>query len=122
MLKVPERERRRRYTTAQKLAIVRECPVRGASLAGFATAHQANANMVRMCVVKFQLRGFGEARDTGMKLLPVAVRKPAAISAPMNVAAPSVTLKIEMPRGVVGFYAAPDLELLKSFVGALTVR
>ena len=52
-------------------------------------AHQANANMVRKWVVKFQRGGFGEATDTGMKLLPVAVRKPAAISVPMKVAAPT---------------------------------
>ena len=120
--KVPERARRRRYTTAQKLAIVRECLVPGASLAGVAMAHQANANRVRKWVVKFQRGGFGETTDTGMKLLPVAVRKPAAISVPMKVAALSVTLEIEMPRGVVRFYGPPDPELLKPFVGALTGR
>jgi len=36
--------------------------------------------------------------------------------------APSVTLEIEMPRGVVRFYGPPDPELLKSFVGAMTGR
>ena len=117
------RERvRRRYTREQKLAIVGECLQPGASLAGVALAHRANANMVRKWVVKFQRGGFGQATDTGMKLLPVAVRKPAAISAPMNVAAMSMTLEIEMPRGVVRFYGPPDPELLKSFVGALTGR
>ena len=120
--KVPERARRRRYTTAQKLAIVRECLVPGASLAGVAMAHQANANMVRKWVVKFQRGGFGEATDTGMKLLPVAVRKPAAISAPVNVAAQSVALEIEMPRGVVRFYGPPNPGLLNSFITALTGR
>ena len=120
--KAPEKARRRRHTTAQKLAIVRECLVPGASLAGVAMAHQANANMVRTWVVKFQRGGFGEATDTGMKLLPVAVRKPAAISAPMNVAAQSVTLEIEMPRGVVRFYGPPNPELLNSFITALTGR
>lgn len=119
--KVPEKARRRRHTTAQKLAIVRECLVPGASLAGVAMAHQANANMVRKWVVKFQRGGFGEATDTGMKLLPVAVRKP-ALSAPMNVAAQSVTLEIEMPRGVVRFYGPPNPELLNSFITALTGR
>ena len=74
--KAPERARRRRYTTAQKLAIVRECLVPGASLAGVAMAHQANANMVRKWVVKFRRGGFGEAADSGVALLPVAVRKP----------------------------------------------
>ena len=117
--KAPERGRRRRYTTAQKLAIVRECLVPGTSLAGVAMAHQANANMVRKWVVKFQRGGFGEAADTGMKLLPVAV---AAVSIPVKVAAPTVTLEIEMPRGVVRFYGPPDPELLKPFVSALTGR
>lgn len=120
--KVLERASRRRYTTAQKVAMVHECLVPGASLAGVAMAHQANANMVRKWVVKFQRGGFGGATDTGMKLLPVAVRKRAAISAPMNLGAPSVTLEIEMPRGVVRFYGPPDPELLKSLVGALTGR
>ena len=49
--KAPERARRRRYTREQKLAIVGECLVPGASLAGVAMAHQANANMVRKWVV-----------------------------------------------------------------------
>ncbi len=48
---------------AQKLAIVRECLVPGASLAGVAMAHQANANMVRKWVVKFRHGGFGKVAD-----------------------------------------------------------
>jgi len=119
--KAPERTRRRRYATAQKLAIVRECLVPGASLAGVAMAHQANANMVRKWVVKFQRGGFGEATDNGMKLLPVAVREP-AVGVPVKVTAPAVRLEIEMPRGVVRFYGPPDPELLKPFVSALTGR
>jgi len=117
--KAPEKARRRRHTTAQKLAIVRECLVSGASLAGVAMAHQANANMVRKWVVKFQRGGFGEASDDGMKLLPVAVQRP-AVSVSVKAAAPTVTLEIEMPRGVVRFYGPPDPELLKPFVSALT--
>jgi transposase len=120
--KVPERARRRRYTTAQKLAIVRECLLPGASLAGVAMRHQANANMVRKWVVKFQRGGFGEAADIGMQLLPVAVRRRVAVSVPAPVGVPSVTLEIEMPRGVVRFYGPLDPELLKPFVGALTGR
>ena len=119
--KVPEITRRRRYTRAQKLAIVGECLVPGASLAGVAMAHQSNANMVRKWVVKFQRGGFGEATDIGMKLLPVAVREP-AVRVPVKVTAPAVRLEIEMPRGVVRFYGPPDPELLKPFVSALTGR
>ncbi|HEY5307306.1 MAG TPA: hypothetical protein VIK97_02245 [Casimicrobiaceae bacterium] len=73
-------------------------------------------------MVKFQPGGFGEATATGMKLLPVAIGKPTAISAPMRVAAPSVTLEIEIPRGVVRSYGPPDPELLNPLVTALTGR
>jgi transposase len=120
--KAPERGRRRRHTTAQKLAIVRECLVPGASLAGVALAHQANANMVRKWVVKFQRGGFGEATDSGAALLPVAVRHPSAVRVPVKVAALTVTLEIEMPRGVVRFYGPPNPELLNPFINALTGR
>ena len=119
--KAPERARRRRYTAAQKLAIVRECLVPGASLAGIAMAHRANANMVRKWVVKFQRGGFGEGA-AGMALLPVAIRKPSAVELPAKVGVRSVTLEIEMPRGVVRFYGPPDPELLRPFVNALTGR
>jgi len=115
------RRRRRRYTTAQKLAMVRECLEPGASLAGVALAHQANANMVRKWVVKFQRGGFGEAAESGMALLPVAVRA-AAVRVPAKEGASTVTLEIEMPRGVVRFYGSPDPELLNRFVNALTGR
>ena len=120
--KATEKVRRRRHTTAQKLAIVRECLVPGASLAGVAMAHQANANMVRKWVVKYQRGGFGETSDNGIKLLPVAVPRPAAVSVSVKAAAPSVTVEIEMPRGVVRFYGPPHPELLSPFITALTGR
>jgi len=104
------------------LAIVRECLVPGASLAGVAMAHQANANMVRKWVVKFQRGGFGEGADSGMALLPVAIGKPSAAEAPVKVGVPSVTLEIEMPRGLVRFYGPPSPELLNPFITALTGR
>ena len=118
----PEKTRRRRYATAQKLAIVRECLVPGASLAGVAMAHQANANMVRKWVVKYQRGGFGEAAESAVALLPVAVRRRSAVRGPVKVAAPTVTLEIEMPRGVVRFYGPPNAELLNRFITALTGR
>ena len=120
--KAPEKARRRRHTVAQKLAIVRECLVPGASLAGVAMAHQANANMVRKWVVKFQRGGFGEAAHSGMALLPVTVRKSSATEIPVKIDVPSVTLEIEMPRGVARFYGPPNPELLNPFINALTGR
>jgi transposase len=120
--KAAEKVRRRRHTTAQKLAIVRECLVPGASLAGVAMAHQANANMVRKWVVKYQRGGFGEAAESAAALLPVAVRSRSAVRVPVKVAAPTVTLEIEMPRGVVRFYGPLDSELLNPFINALIDR
>src|SRR6059036_286302 len=100
---VQEKRRRRRYTTAQKLAIVRECLVPRAALAGVALAHGANANMVRKWVVKFQHGGFGPASESS-ELLPVVVRKRSTVSLPANAARPM--LEIEMSHGVVRFYGS----------------
>lgn len=115
-----EKRRRRRYTTAQKLAIVRECLVPRASLAGVALAHGANANMVRKWVVKFQRGGFAPASESSAGLLPVVVRKRATVSLPANAGRPA--LEIEMSHGVVRFYGALDPVLLEPFVRALTGR
>jgi transposase-like protein len=114
-----EKRRRRRYTSAQKLAIVRECLVPRASLAGVALAHGANANMVRKWVVKFQRGGFAPASESSTGLLPVVVKR-AAVPQPANAARP--TLEIEMSHGVVRFYGALDAVLLAPFVRALTGR
>ena len=118
--KSQEKRRRRRYTAAQKLAIVRECLVPRASLAGVALAHGANANMVRKWVVKFQRGGFGPAAESSTQLLPVVVRKGATASTSGNAARP--VLEIEMAHGVVRFYGAPEPALLEPFLSALTGR
>jgi transposase-like protein len=63
---VPQAERRRsrrRHSLTEKLAIIGECLQPGASLAGVALAHGANANMVRKWVVKVSAR----------RLWPIAV-------------------------------------------------
>ncbi|MFO1204540.1 MAG: transposase [Burkholderiales bacterium] len=119
--KARERVRHRRYTVAQKLAIVRECLEPGASLAGVALAHRANANMVRKWVVKFQRGGFGPTADSGAALLPVVVRKRASARGLVKpMAAPVATLEIELPHGVVRFYGPLDPMLLDPFIVALT--
>jgi transposase-like protein len=104
------------------LAIVRECLAPGTSLAGVAMVHQANANMVRKWVVKYQRGGFGEVAESAVALLPVAVRSRSTESVPVRVAAATVTLEIEMPRGVVRFYGPPHPDLLNPFITALTGR
>lgn len=70
--------RRRRRPLAEKLAIIRECLQPGASLAGVALAHGANANMVRKWVVKYQRGGYGPLLDAAPRLLPVVVKRRAS--------------------------------------------
>jgi transposase len=68
------RRLRRRWPRAEKLAIIRECLQPGASLAGVALAHGANANMVRKWVVKYQRGGYGPLAEATPALLPVVVK------------------------------------------------
>ena len=49
------------------------------------------------------------------------VRKPAVVSVPAQIGVASVTLEIEGPWGVVRFYGLPDPELVKPFVGELSL-
>ena len=79
---------------------MRECLQPGASLAGVGMAHQANANMVRKWVVKYQRGGYRGVRGAGVTLLPVVVRKSLRGQSPGEGSlAPTVTLEIEMPTG-----------------------
>lgn len=118
-VKSTEKRRRRRYTAAQKMAIVRECLEPGASLAGVALAHRANANMVRKWVVKFQHGGVGPAEESGAALLPVVVRNRTAVRTAAKPMTPTAILEIEMPRGVVRFHGPVDPALLEPFIAAL---
>ena len=104
--------KRRRYTNAQKVAIVRECLVPGTSLAGVALAHRANANMVRKWVLKYQQGAYGQIPEMGTAMLPVVVRKRSHVNAPPKYAAPTPVLEIELARGVVRFYGAIDATVL----------
>jgi transposase len=120
--KVREKVRRRRYTVTQKLAIVRECLEPGASLAGVALAHRANANMVRKWVVKFQCGGFGKVPESGMALLPVVVDKRSSARLAARVAPPPPTLEIEMAHGVIRFHGPLDAALLEPLLIVLSGR
>ena len=118
--KVPESARRRRYTTAQKLAIVRECLVPGASLAGVAMAHQANANMVRKWVVKYQQGGYGQPPTPGTVLLPVVVKPPSTSRTRLQSADAKATIEIELARGVVRLSGPLDRAVLQLVLDALS--
>jgi transposase len=117
-----ERVTRRRYSREQKLAIIGECLRPGASLAGVALAHQANANMVRKWVVKFQRGGFGPMPGRGTALLPVVVGPRPAARASVKATVSSLTLEIEMARGLVRVYGTLERELLASLMSALAGR
>ena len=114
--------RRRRYTIAQKIAIVRECLVPGASLAGVAMAHRANANMVRKWVLKYRQGEYEQLSEPGMAMLPVVVRKRSVVTAPPQSAAPMLVVEIELAQGVVRFYGALDATVLAPFITALSGR
>jgi transposase len=117
-----QRGKRQRYTIGQKLAIVRECLEPGASLAGVALAHRANANMVRKWVVKYQRGEYGPLPEASMALLPVVVRKRARAQPAPKSAVPTATLEIELAAGVVRFYGGIDAALLDWFITALSGR
>ncbi|MCL4760457.1 MAG: transposase [Burkholderiales bacterium] len=117
-----EQVRRRRHTREEKLAIVRECLQPGASLAGVALAHRANANMVRKWVVKFQHGGFGPVPGGGTALVPVVVGRRSPARVPVKPATSGPTLEIELPRGVIRVYGVLEPGLLESFIAALAGR
>jgi len=70
---------RRKYTTAEKRAIVEETRVRGASVAGVAQAHGINANLL-----------FGWRRLYQQGLLSADAKVEAAPLLPVRIAAPTV--------------------------------
>jgi transposase len=114
--------KRRRYTIGQKLTIIRECLEPGASLAGVALAHRANANMVRKWVVKYQRGDYGALPGTDMALLPVVVRRRTAAPVLPKSVAPTPLLEIELARGVVRIYGALEASVLEPFIAALSDR
>jgi transposase len=122
VVKEREKSRRRRYAVEEKLAIIRECLEPGASLAGVALAHRANANMVRKWVVKFKARGFGSLSKSSTALLPVVMKKPATARPAVTAAAVKAALEIELLHGVLRIYGPVDAKLLTAVALALSGR
>lgn len=110
--------RRRRRPLAEKLAIIRECLQPGASLAGVALAHGANANMVRKWVVTYQRGGYGPLPDAQPRLLPVVV-KPRVTRRSAAADSPPV-IEVELRRGVLRVRGCPEQGLLRALIDALS--
>ena len=115
-----ERRPRRRRTIAQKVAIVCECLEPGASLAGVALAHRANANMVRKWVVKYQQGGYGQSFTPGTTLLPVVVKVRSDSRIPTKIADPKPAIEIELARGTLRFSGPIDRAVLRLVIDALS--
>jgi transposase len=114
-----KRHPRRRRPLAEKLAIIRECLEPGASLAGVALAHGANANMVRKWVVKYQRDGYGPPSATAPALLPVVVKSRAAAHGSSRAAAPLPEIEIELRRGTLRVRGG-DQALVRMLIDALS--
>jgi len=117
---IAARRRARRYRPlAEKLAIVGECLQPGASLAGVALAHGANANMVRKWVVKYQRGGYGPLPEATPALLPVVVR-PRVTRRSTTTADSTVVIEVELRRGVLRLHGRTDQTLLRALIDALS--
>jgi transposase len=114
-----KRRPRRRRSLAEKLAIVHECLEPGASLAGVALAHGANANMVRKWVVKYQQGGYGRLPAATPAMLPVVVKPSPAARRSRRIEPPLPVVEIELRRGVVRVHGA-DARLLQTLIDALS--
>ena len=118
-LAASRRRPRRRRPLAEKLAIIRECLQPGASLAGVALAHGANANMVRKWVVKYQRGGYGPMPEAAPAMLPVVVKPRAARRSSIPDAIPII--EVELRRGVLRVRGCSDRALLRALIDALSV-
>jgi transposase len=108
---------------AEKLAIIRECLEPGASLAGVALAHRANANMVRKWVVKYQRGGYDRFADGGIPMLPVVVTPGAVAESSTRKrqrrSIPTVSIEVALRRGVLRVPSI-DATLLRVLIEALS--
>jgi transposase len=115
----PGRGPYRRRTLEEKRRIVEQCLKPGASVAGVALAHGANANLMRKWIAKYRA---GEYGKPGTALLPVSVRaepvlKPAASEA---VAVSRGHIEIDLPSARLRLYGRVDAETLRLVLGCLS--
>lgn len=114
----PGRGPYRRRTLAEKLRIVEQCLKPGASVAGVALEHGANANLVRKWIAKHRAGEYGKA---GTALLPVSVRAEPALKLATSEAAaiPRGHIEIDLPAARLRLHGRVDAETLHLVLEAL---
>jgi len=109
----------RKHSREAKRAIVEQCLIPGASVAGVALAHGVNAKLVRKWIHKYRAGEYG-APEVGLTLLPVKVRDVAPPTATTR-ATPSLKghIDIELPGARVRVHGQVDAEALRSVLTSL---
>lgn len=115
----PGRGPYRRRSLTEKRRIVQLCLQPGASVAGVALAHGANANLVRKWIAKYRSGQWGEETPSA-KLLPVTVdydppKPPASLAA----TATGGTIEIELAGARLRIIGRADPGTLNAVLGAL---
>jgi transposase len=122
---------RRKYTIAEKRAMVEETQARGASVPEVALRHGVNANLIsvwRRLYQRGQLRGV-DSGEPAAELLPVRVTTPTVLPT-QRVMEPKVSakpirsqLEIEFAGGrCLRIFAPVNRQLLKDLISALSER
>ena len=109
---------RRWYTVQFKREIVARCLQPGASVAGVALEHGANANLVRKWIAKYRA---GEYGKLGTTLLPVSVRAEPALKLATSEAAaiPRGHIEIDLSAARLRLHGRVDAETLHLVLEAL---
>jgi transposase len=112
---------RRYFPVDQKLAIVAECSVAGATLSSVALKHGLNANMVRKWVVRHRAGTLAVGSVPRPSMIPVVF--PTAVPATpgdRDAKPREVRVEIETPRGVMRVSGCVDEPMLSALIGAMT--
>ncbi|MCZ2418718.1 MAG: transposase [Burkholderiales bacterium] len=115
----PGRGPYRRRSLEEKRRIVEQCLRPGASVAGVALAHGANANLVRKWIAKYRA---GEYGKPGAALLPVSVRAEPALKPATGEAVvfPRGHIEIELAAARLRLHGRVDAETLRLAIGCLS--
>lgn len=112
---------RRYFPIEQKLAIVAECSVSGATLSSVALKHGLNANMVRKWVVRHRAGTLAVGSVPRPSMVPVVFPAAAQATPGDRDASPrEVRVEIETPRGVMRVSGCVDEPMLSALIGAMT--
>ena len=109
---------RRYFPIEQKLAIVAECSVSGATLSSVALKHGLNANMVRKWVVRHRAGTLAVGSVPRPSMIPVVL--PAATPSDRDTKPREVRVEIETPRGVMRVSGCVDEPMLSALIAAMT--